>query len=78
MRKLIQKSLAFGLQLKGIDEAISHFERCTRGGRVWGGVAGLCAADGTNPDADKSMRPFCRWTGTLQHARDARAGRAAG
>lgn len=36
MRKLIQKSLAFGLQLKGIDEAISHFERCTRGGRVEG------------------------------------------
>lgn len=66
MRKLIQKSLAFGLQLKGIDEAISHFEQCTRGGWV-GGV--LCTADGTNPDADKSMGPFCRWTGTLQHAR---------
>lgn len=61
MRKLIQKSLAFGLQLKGIDGAISHFER-----RVRGRGGGVCApANGTNPDADKSMGPFCRWTGAL-------------
>lgn len=36
MRKLIQKSLAFGLQLKGIDGAISQFERRARAGRVGG------------------------------------------
>lgn len=37
MRKLIQKSLAFGLQLKGIDGAISQFERrAARGGGVGG------------------------------------------
>lgn len=66
MRKLIQKSLAFGLQLKGIDGTISHFERRVRGvGCVcaWGG--GLCTANGTNPDADKSMGLFCRWTDAL-------------
>lgn len=59
MRKLIQKSLAFGLQLKGIDGAISQFER-----RAWGRGA-LCTANGTNPDADKSMGLFGRWTSTL-------------
>lgn len=36
MRKLIQKSLAFGLQLKGIDGAISHFEQHIRRGFMYG------------------------------------------
>lgn len=62
MRKLIQKSLAFGLQLKGIDGAISQFERRVCTGR-WRGA--LCTPNGTNPDADKSMGLFGQWTGTL-------------